>query len=100
MRDIHKGLPVEQFLVPGTGLVWEDVSATSGLLPTQYTKRTIHEVFLAGTEPTTNDTIDAYDAARSKTVRNNIRTWLAENDSTDGAGILPPLDQAGSGGAG
>ena len=47
MKAVHQGLPIRQFDRPPTGLVDMEVSATSGLLPTAYTKKTIDEIFLA-----------------------------------------------------
>jgi len=58
MKSIHTGLPIRPFTRPSSGLVDRVVSATSGLLPTDHTKSTINEIFLAGTEPTTFDQID------------------------------------------
>ena len=65
MKAIHKDLPVKKFSRPETGLVDVVVSATSGLLPTAYTKKTITEVFLSGTEPKTFDEIDEYNSTQA-----------------------------------
>ena len=62
MKAVHQDLPIRQFDRPPTGLVDMEVSATSGLLPTAYTKKTIDEIFLAGTEPKTFDEVDEYNA--------------------------------------
>jgi len=39
------------------GVVWVEIDATSGLLPTKYTPRTRREVFVKGTEPTEYDNV-------------------------------------------
>ena len=48
--------PAEWYLRP-PGLVDVKVDAVSGLLPTPYSPRTITEMFLEGSEPTTYDTV-------------------------------------------
>jgi penicillin-binding protein 1A len=101
MKEIHKDLPVVPFTRPETGLVTVNVSATSGLLPTAYTKKVIPEVFLAGTEPKAFDEIDEYDANRTDTIENNLRRSLI--DSTIGGsgeeGLVPREGFAPEGGA-
>jgi penicillin-binding protein 1A len=97
MKEIHRGLPLEQFPVPDSGLVWVNVSATDGLLPTQYTRRVIKEVFLLGTEPKTFGEIDQYNAQRGQDIEDNIRTNLLQGlPADDGSGIsVPSLDDSG-----
>ncbi|MGA2974898.1 MAG: PBP1A family penicillin-binding protein, partial [Spirochaetia bacterium] len=73
MKAIHKNLPVKQFVKPESGLVEVWVSATSGLLPTQYTKKRIKEIFLTGTEPKTFDQIDEYNATEQDATLENLR---------------------------
>ena len=89
MRAVHKNLPPEQFVKPETGLVEMTVSATSGLLPTEYTKRTIREIFLAGTEPKTFDPYDEYGAVNGQKIIDNIINSLTTEDLPP---ALPGLD--------
>jgi len=93
MKAVHEGLPVRQFDRPPTGLVDAEVSASSGLLPTAYTKKTIDEIFLAGTEPKTFDEIDEYNANRAETIEENLQRSLIEMDVT-GAGVATPSAEA------
>ncbi len=51
MLAAHRGLPVEDFPVP-PGIVFVDVCAESGLLPTDRCPKVVKEVFIKGTEPT------------------------------------------------
>ncbi len=90
MKAVHQGLPIRQFDRPPTGLVDMEVSATSGLLPTAYTKKTIDEIFLAGTEPKTFDEVDEYNASRAETIEENLRRSLIDTDMAGAA--KPPID--------
>ncbi len=97
MKDVHKNLPVRPFSRPETGLVSVEVSATSGLLPTAYTKKTIKEIFLAGTEPKTFDEIDEYNANRAEAIEQNLRNSLINSNMGGGDTpvapvIVPPPD--------
>ena len=93
MREVHKDKPAEPFKRPETGLVTVNVSATSGLLPTAYTKKVIPEIFLAGTEPRGFDEIDEYNATRADTIEENLRKSLIDTGFDGGADTgLPPLD--------
>lgn len=56
MLYYHQDKPVETWERP-RGLVNVQVDAVSGLLPTQYSERTVNELFLDGTEPTQTDNI-------------------------------------------
>ncbi|MCZ7571739.1 MAG: PBP1A family penicillin-binding protein [Ardenticatenaceae bacterium] len=56
MEKLLADKPVEPFLVP-PGLVQVQVCADSGLLPTPTCPRTRTETFIAGTQPTTPDTL-------------------------------------------
>jgi penicillin-binding protein 1A len=76
MKEVHANLPPEQFTRPESGIVSVNVSATSGLLPTAYTKRTITEVFLAGTEPKAFDQIDEYNSESAQTIESNLQNSL------------------------
>jgi penicillin-binding protein 1A len=84
MKAVHQNLPIRQFDRPQTGLVDVEVSATSGLLPTAYTQKTIDEIFLAGTQPTTFDEIDEYNAQREQTIEENLRNSLINTDMAGG----------------
>jgi len=98
MKEIHKGLPVKLFDRPETGLVSVEVSATSGLLPTAYTKKTIKEIFLAGTEPKAFDEIDEYNANRTDTIEQNLRRSLIDTNIGGGIDANPPPVDVPSGG--
>ncbi len=56
MLYYHQDKPVEEWLRP-PGLVEMEVDAVSGLLPTEYTPRTVRELFLVGTEPKEKDNV-------------------------------------------
>ena len=92
MKAVHQGLAVRQFDRPPTGLVDVEVSATSGLLPTAYTQKTVDEVFLAGTQPTTFDEIDEYNTERSQAIEENLRNSLINTNiaGSDDLGSSPP----------
>jgi penicillin-binding protein 1A len=52
MREVHRGLPMKDFVRPSTGLIDVTVCAKSGLLPTSYCNEgTITLTFLEGTQP-------------------------------------------------
>jgi penicillin-binding protein 1A len=91
MKDVHKSLPARPFSRPETGLVGVEVSATSGLLPTAYTKRTIKEIFLAGTEPKTFDEIDEYNANRAEAIEQNLRNSLINSNMGGGDTPIAPV---------
>ena len=79
MKAVHKDLPVKRFSRPETGLSEVVVSATSGLLPTAYTKKTITEIFLQGTEPRAFDEIDEYNASQTDNALETLRNSLLNN---------------------
>lgn len=65
MKEIHEDLPVREFDRP-SGLVDVTVTSVSGKLPTEdYTRSTIEEIFIAGTEPTDFDTVEDFHETRS-----------------------------------
>jgi penicillin-binding protein 1A len=84
MKAIHKKLPVKTFTRPESGLVDVWVSATSGLLPTQYTKKKIKEIFLTGTEPKTFDQIDEYNATEANATLENLQNSILGNPDLSG----------------
>jgi penicillin-binding protein 1A len=94
MKAVHKNLPAEKFVRPETGLVEMTVSASSGLLPTQYSKRVIKEVFLQGTEPKTFDEIDQYISENEQKIKDNLINSLIQTDLPSVVPDigLPPLD--------
>lgn len=52
MREVHRGLPMKDFVRPSTGLIDVRVCSKSGLLPTPYCNEgTITLTFLEGTQP-------------------------------------------------
>ena len=108
MKTVHQNLPVREFERP-PGIVDVVVTERSGLLPTEnYRGQTYTEVFIAGTEPTTFDTLQEYedeqrervinaytqrrtpvsDIAREIRLRNLLDTALQEDelDETDNGG--------------
>jgi penicillin-binding protein 1A len=94
MKAVHKDLPVKRFTRPESGLSEVAVSATSGLLPTAFTKKTITEIFLAGTEPRAFDEIDEYNAAQTDSALDTLRNSLLNNPAFNGTGDTgqPPPD--------
>ncbi len=84
MKAIHRDLPVKRFTRPETGLSEVVVSATSGLLPTAFTKKTITELFLSGTEPKAFDEIDEYNAAQTNSALDTLRNSLLNNPDLTG----------------
>jgi penicillin-binding protein 1A len=97
MRDIHKNLPVKRFTRPDSGLVDAVVSSTSGLLPGPGTRKTRKEIFLAGTQPTTFDTMDQEESDKTTSVLDQLRQSLLGTDLGGDSVQLPPLDTSGSG---
>ena len=73
MKEIHEGLPPGEFVRP-EGIVEQEVTARSGLLPPAgYTGRTIQEVFLAGTQPTTFDSLEEFERNQRPVLVNRLR---------------------------
>ncbi len=92
MKAIHKDIPVEQFIRPESGLVTVNVSASSGLLPTTYSRHIFPEILLAGTEPRTFDEVDEYEATRGQDIEDNLRRALIEGGASPGGDSgLPSL---------
>ncbi|HTP60407.1 MAG TPA: penicillin-binding transpeptidase domain-containing protein, partial [Spirochaetia bacterium] len=91
MNEVHRNLPVKPFDRPDSGLVSVEVSSTSGLLPTAFTKKTIKEIFLAGTEPKTFDEIDEYNANRAETIEQNLRNSLINTNMGGGDNPIAPV---------
>ncbi len=56
MKEVHEGLPVEEFARP-EGFIELEVDAVSGLLPSRHTPEKVEELFIPGTEPTQMDFI-------------------------------------------
>ncbi len=81
MKDVHKNLPIKDFIKPDTGLREVTVCAKSGLLPTEYCKETRKEIFLAGTEPKKFCTLCKYEAKMKQTVENNIRNAILPDEA-------------------
>jgi penicillin-binding protein 1A len=99
MKAVHRELPVKKFVRPETGLVDVVVSATSGLLPTAYTRRTVTEVFLSGTEPKTFDEIDEYNATQTDSTLENLKNTFLNNPDLQGgavSGTTPSTDSGGT----
>ena len=106
MKAVHKDLPVKRFTRPETGLSEAVVSATSGLLPTAFTKKTITELFLQGTEPRAFDEIDEYNATQNDSTLETLKNSLLNNPVLSGSGDSgaapggvpspPPSDTAGT----
>ncbi|MGA2640123.1 MAG: PBP1A family penicillin-binding protein [Spirochaetia bacterium] len=86
MKAVHKDLPVKRFTRPETGLSEVVVSATSGLLPTSFTKKTIIELFLQGTEPRSFDEIDEYNATQTDSTLETLKNSLLNNPVFNGSG--------------
>jgi len=65
MKAINKDLPRVDFQKPTNGIVTVKVDADSGLLPTTETRKTVEEVFIAGTEPRRFDNLAQYRQQRN-----------------------------------
>ena len=77
MKQIHAEVQAQEFVRPTSGLIEVTVNARSGLLPTgEPGERTINELFLAGTEPKTRDTLASAEAAMRQTAAVNLRRAL------------------------
>ena len=76
---------MRRFIRPETGLSEVVVSATSGLLPTAFTKRTITELFLSGTEPRAFDEIDQYNATQTDSTLETLKNSLLNNPALNGS---------------
>ncbi|MDA3956531.1 penicillin-binding protein 1A [Oceanispirochaeta sp.] len=66
MSYINSRVPVKGFTKPSSGLVEMDVCDLSGMVPTDLCPRTRHEIFLAGTQPTTYCPIHAFEKTRDE----------------------------------
>jgi penicillin-binding protein 1A len=77
MKAIHQGLPIKEFYRPETGIVEMDVDAVSGLIPTEYSKEIVREVFIAGTEPTKLDTYHSTTADRTAYLADKLLTTIS-----------------------
>ncbi|HET6449805.1 MAG TPA: PBP1A family penicillin-binding protein [Spirochaetia bacterium] len=99
MKVIHRDLPVKRFTRPESGLSEVVVSATSGLLPTAFTKKTITELFLSGTEPRAFDEIDEYNASQTDNALETLRNSLLNNPDLTGpgSGVTDPGQQTDNG---
>jgi membrane peptidoglycan carboxypeptidase len=56
LEEVSAKLPIAQFKAP-SGLVTANVDAFTGLKPGPYTKKTVKELFIKGTVPTSRETI-------------------------------------------
>jgi membrane peptidoglycan carboxypeptidase len=54
MRDVSKGMPIQDWHVP-SGLVTASVDAFTGMKPGPYTSKTVNELFIKGTVPSETD---------------------------------------------
>jgi hypothetical protein len=80
MRDIHRDVPIRDFVRPD-GIVEVEVSARSGLLPpADYSGPTIEEVFIAGTQPTVFDQLEQFERRREPVLVDRLRTGLRNAD--------------------
>ena len=89
MNEIHKGLPVKDFIKPETGLREVTVCTKSGLLPTEYCEDTEKHLFLAGTEPKKFCTLCEYEAKRKQAIQDNIRNSILPGDLGGNTFTLP-----------
>jgi penicillin-binding protein 1A len=102
MKAVHRDLPVKRFTRPESGLSEVVVSATSGLLPTAFTRKTITELFLSGTEPRAFDEIDEYNATQTDSTLETLKNSLLNNPVINGpgdtatTGTVTPPDTTGT----
>jgi penicillin-binding protein 1A len=86
MRKVHKGLPVEEFRRPETGLVEVEICKKSGLLPDPqgYCKnQTMTEIFLKGTEPRDYCHIHEAEAVLREIQKEHLREALLFDEQPD-----------------
>jgi penicillin-binding protein 1A len=94
MKEAHKGLPVEEFSKPTSGLIEVTVCAKSGLLPTKYCNEgTVKEIFLTGTEPREFCDLHKFEFERNETLRNNIKGSILLGDTSHEEPSMPELGQ-------
>lgn len=85
MAEIHKGLPIRDFVRPDAGLIDVKVCSVSGLLPTDYCDEgTETLVFYEGTQPHSYCDLHEF---KSEQAEDTIRT-LAEQHSVLGGGRI------------
>jgi membrane peptidoglycan carboxypeptidase len=58
MRDYMRGKPVADFSPPRRGLVRQPIDAYSGGRPGSWTRQTVNEWFIVGTQPSRRDAVD------------------------------------------
>lgn len=100
MKSINRDLPRIDFQKPANGIVTLRVDADSGLLPTKDSRKTVEEVFIAGTEPRRFDDLARYRRQRTKAIVRKLQnsaviqgfstvppTFLGNRGSTSGTTI-------------
>lgn len=96
MKEIHKDLPVKDFVRPSTGLIERRVCSVSGLLPTEYcSDGTRLELFILGTEPNRTCDIHEIQRERDQELRNRIQNMLLIETPPDSF-TIPPFDFSSS----
>jgi penicillin-binding protein 1A len=68
MDTVHRGLPVQAFRVPETGLIRQRVCTISGLLPTEWCPETEELLFIEGTTPRVYCEIHPYQERQAESV--------------------------------
>lgn len=89
MRTVLYGTPIYDFAVP-EGVERHQVCITSGLLPTEHCPKRIWEWFIAGTQPTTYDTLYQPYEIDSRTGQLATETTPDEFRETSVYLVLPP----------
>ena len=88
MKRINSTFPARDFQRPSSGLIEVEVNTRSGLLPSgEPEERTFRELFLAGTEPKTRDTLAGIESAIREMAVNHLRKAIATIN------VDPPLFQ-------
>lgn len=81
MKAIHEDLPVRDFVEPNEGLVRVEVSARTGLLPTEnYDGEVIEELFIAGTQPKEFDQRFVFEEDQEDRLVSRLREDLETRD--------------------
>jgi len=100
MSYINSRMPVKQFHRPSSGLVVMEVCSVSGMIPTDAcTDGTLHELFLAGTEPKTFCPIHKFEASRDdELTQKYLNDFSSSLISAPGIDLLEdPYSSGGSG---
>ncbi len=94
MKEIHKNIDPDTLRFPlpkdMSNLIYVDVSAKTGLLPTENTSKIINEIFLKGTEPTTYSTQEDFENDQHNILLERLQGQSNSNTSTTNNSLQTP----------